>query len=305
MNVELRPPARADAAAISEALNAFNRPAEAPLDSPEDVLNWLDMPALDAERDMRVALVEGHIVGYGEACDISGNGRNLVGDIRADPAHPEASAALLGFVEERAREQVEDGGKLMIWVPEKAEATAGLLESRDFVLRRYSLRMFASLGGEPPAPVWPEGISVRTYRGSEDDRPVYDLEQETFADQLDWEAESFEDWWHWAHREPFEPALWFLAEADGALVGFALCRGQWGGDESVGWVSAIGVQRSWRRKGLGTALLLHAFGELRARGRARVGLGVQAENPTGAVQLYERVGMSVERRILWYEKAVG
>jgi ribosomal protein S18 acetylase RimI-like enzyme len=162
--------------------------------------------------------------------------------------------------------------------------------------------MTAGLGAALPAPAWPDGVSVRTYRGSEDDRPIYDLEQETFADQLDWESESFDDWRHWAFREPFDAELWFLAEADGGPVGFALCRGQWGGDESVGWVSAIGVRRPWRRKGLGTALLLHAFGELRARGKQRVGLGVQAENPTGAVQLYERVGMSVERRILWYEK---
>jgi hypothetical protein len=35
----------------------------------------------------------------------------------------------------------------------------------------------------------------------------------------------------------------------------------------------------------------------------RAGLGVSAGNPTGAVRLYERVGMSVNRRIRWYEKA--
>ena len=61
---------------------------------------WLGFPSLDAEYDMRVAVIDGRIVGYGEACDISGEGRTGIGDGRADPAHPDASVALLGFVEQ-------------------------------------------------------------------------------------------------------------------------------------------------------------------------------------------------------------
>ena len=45
---------------------------------------------------------------------------------------------------------------------------------------------------------------------------------------------------------------------------------------------------------LGRALLLQAFGELHARGATRVGLGVDAENPSQATRLYESVGMYVE-----------
>jgi hypothetical protein len=122
VSIELRPPVREDAAAIATALNEFNRPAESVLDSPEEVEVWLGFPSLDAEHDMRVAVIDGRIVGYGEACDISGEGRTVIGDVRADPAHPDASVALLGFVEKRAQERIRDGGKLRIWVPEKAEA---------------------------------------------------------------------------------------------------------------------------------------------------------------------------------------
>jgi mycothiol synthase len=305
VSIELRPPVREDAAAIAAALNEFNRPAESVLDSPEEVEVWLGFPSLDAEHDMRVAVIDGRIIGYGEACDISGEGRTVIGDVRADPAHPDASVALLGFVEKRAQEQIRDGGKLKIWVPEKAEANRALLESREFAFHRYSLRMAIELDDEPPRPAWPDGISVRTYGGEKDDRPVWEVEQETFSDQRDWEPESFESWRHWAQREPFEPELWFLAEAGGKLVGVCLCRSEWGGDPDVGWVGVIGVRRPWRRKGLGAALMQHAFGELRVRGKKRVGLGVDSGNPTGAVRLYERVGMHVERRIAWYEKAPG
>ena len=54
--------------------------------------------------------------------------------------------------------------------------------------------------------------------------------------------------------------------------------------------------------GLGRALLFHSFRELRRLGRTAVGLSVDSENPTGAVRLYESVGMRpVSRRVL-YEK---
>jgi ribosomal protein S18 acetylase RimI-like enzyme len=61
-------------------------------------------------------------------------------------------------------------------------------------------------------------------------------------------------------------------------------------------VNELGVRNPWRRRGLGLALLRHAFAELGRLGADRVGLGVDAENVTGALRLYERAGMHVTRR---------
>jgi mycothiol synthase len=304
MTVELRPPTPEDAIAIAEALNEFNRPVGFDLDSPDEVAVWLDFPSLDLERDVRVALVEGEIVGYSEAVDPTGEGRFVFADVRAGPQHLDASAALLEFVEERARELASPGGRIKIWTAEGAEAWRAFLEARGYGLHRFSLRMVADLDDEPPEPSWPDGIAVRTRAGDEDDRPVYELEVETFADQGDDVApEPFQDWRHWVKREPFDPELWFLASDGDQLAGISLCRGEWAGDNELGWVSVLGVRKPWRRKGLGSALLLHSFRELRARGKKRAGLGVRADNATGAVRLYERVGMRVASRHLWYEKA--
>ena len=52
-------------------------------------------------------------------------------------------------------------------------------------------------------------------------------------------------------------------------------------------------------------MLQHAFGEFARRGFDAVGLGVDAENPTGAVRVYERAGMRVERTNLLFEKLQG
>ena len=305
MTVELRAPVREDAAAIAAALNEFNRPVGFDLDSPGEVSVWLEFPSFDLERDTRVAVEDGRIVGYAEAVQLPDDEKLVFADVRAAPQHADASAALLDFVEQRARELAAGDGRLRIWTAERAEAWRRFLEAHGYEVQRYSLRMVADLAEEPPEPEWPEGILVRTRSGEEDDRAAYEVQRETFADQGDdYVAETFQDWLHWVKREPFDPALWFLAFDTDELAGISLCRSEWAGDDELGWVSVLGVRRPWRREGLGSALLHHSFRELRARGCKRVGLGVRADNATGAVRLYERVGMRLEGRQVWYEKAL-
>ena len=64
------------------------------------------------------------------------------------------------------------------------------------------------------------------------------------------------------------------------------------------------MRRPWRGKGYAKALLLHTFREFYERGMPRVTLGVDAESPTGATHLYERVGMHVEAENVVFEKAL-
>jgi mycothiol synthase len=300
VTVELRPPRREDAAAIAAALNEFSLALDTDPDTPEEVESWLDLPSLDLERDVRIALADRTIVGYGEGS--SAEGRFLWADVRANPAHADASLALLDFVEARARELAAPGGMIKAWAPEKATAWRSLLESQGYVLHHYSLRMLGELENELPEPEWPDGISVRTFETG-DQEYVYEVHQETFSDQRDFSCEPFDDWKHWSMREPFDPELWFLAKAENEIQGISLCRAEWAGDPDLGWVSVIGVRKPWRRRGLGLALLRHSFRELRAHGKKRVGLVVDAENPTGAVRLYERAGLEEQRRHIWYEKA--
>ena len=72
---------------------------------------------------------------------------------------------------------------------------------------------------------------------------------------------------------------------------------------SRGWGSwPCGV--TWRKRGLGLALLLQAFNEFYQRGDRTVGLGVDAQSLTGATRLYEKAGMHVTRRYDTYEKVI-
>ena len=94
--------------------------------------------------------------------------------------------------------------------------------------------------------------------------------------------------------------MWLLAtegdEAVGALSGLV-----WG---DRGWVGELGVRAPWRGRGIASALRRRAFATFASRGLARVMLNVDSENSTGAVRLYEGVGMRTLRAWDVYEKRV-
>ena len=150
--------------------------------------------------------------------------------------------------------------------------------------------------GDPP-PVRPPGeLRLDTYRDA-DAEPLRAAINEAFAVDPFWHEVSpanFRDFYLGARG--YDPQLWPLARDSDELAGFALRYPVQGTDTELGWVGTLGVRAAWRRRGLGEALLRLAFAALHERGLRRAGLGVDAENATGALRLYERVGMRRVRR---------
>jgi ribosomal protein S18 acetylase RimI-like enzyme len=137
-------------------------------------------------------------------------------------------------------------------------------------------------------PAWPDGIRARTFR-DDDARALHALLEHGYR-RGGGSVEAFDTWLpRMTTDEEFDRDLWFLAEADDEVAGAALC---W----TSAFVKDLVVHESWRRRGLGEALLLHVFATFRARGAEAVELKVQSDN-TGAVRLYERAGMRVVERL--------
>ncbi|MEX2421836.1 MAG: GNAT family N-acetyltransferase, partial [Actinomycetota bacterium] len=70
--------------------------------------------------------------------------------------------------------------------------------------------------------------------------------------------------------------------------------------DDIGWVQQIAVRKDHRGRGLGGALLHHAFREFFERGKRTTGLSTDSR--TGALTLYEHVGMSVTHSYRHYAK---
>jgi mycothiol synthase len=237
-----------------------------------------------------VAVEDGAIVGYAALQE----DQNL-GIAAVDPA---AGDALLARAEDAARRRGFD--HVSATAVREDEPLWALLERSGFSHDRDVVRMWRMLEGEVPSPVWPDGVSVRSYTEA-DARAVHALLDEAYSG---WDPTyvplSHAGWLAFMtdHAE-FDPELWFLVERDGALVATALHWKEWAGR---GWVKDIVVDERERGRGLGKALLRHGFQAYKARGADRVGLKVDSTNPTGAVQLYEREGFVTDQRLAMWQK---
>lgn len=299
--MNLRAPTLNDLPVLTEFFDALERAAGEGA-SEAEIRDWLTSPMLDPALDFRIALADGHIVGWCDVWDQNKTHERLFLDVRAHPPEPGTYALLLDWGLERAAVLAGDDAVARAWGDSRDKVFAQEVKRRGFRLLRHFFRMEIDLGEEPPAPEWPEGISVRTFRPGEE-RAVYDANNETFADHWDFVPLAFDEWEEiLVHFSGFDPTLWFIAEDAEEMAGYSLCRFE--RRPGIGHVNILGVRSTWRRRGLGHALLLHSFRELRARGRAKADLGVDAENTTGAVRLYERAGMHVARRMDSYERAL-
>jgi mycothiol synthase len=283
----------ADVPAVTALVRAFEEElAGKPEQSEDDLRNdWRD---LDLARDAWLVELHGDLVGYGALY----TNVNTFADGYVHPAFWGRGVGTrlveLGEAEARRRR----AATLQIPVFGNDERAHALLEGRGYrPIRRY-YRMEIELDGEPPAPRWPGGVRVLPYDDAEADAFHAALD-EAFAEEWGHEPERPVDWREIRERRSPDRSAWSVVK-DGDEIAAAVVAEEehWG----VGWIHSIGVRPRWRRRGLGEALLLHTFRELSRRGRGRIGLGVDAQNPTGATRLYERVGMHVASSFVYFEK---
>jgi mycothiol synthase len=216
-------------------------------------------------------------------------------------------AAIVSETERRARRfeaLAAPGARMLIHAGALADEprVSALLSSRGYrEVRRFELRR-VDFEGEPPLPADVEGITVRGFR-PEEARQLYEAHVEAFADHWGEGEETYEDFRHHHLDSPdYDAGLWFVAWEGAEVAGYVGAQDKSREDSSRGYIALIGVRRPFRRRGLGEALLLHAFGALHARGRLGVDLHVDADSLTGATGLYAKVGMTAHPRFATWEK---
>ncbi|MEA2434835.1 MAG: mycothiol synthase [Actinomycetota bacterium] len=269
----------------------------------DDMRSLARLPRVDLTKDSWIVRAGGEAVAATLLWDSE---PNLVfksfGVVRVDHQGLGLGNLLMERVEARARERAEEGAVLRTFIDINEPQAARLAEIRGFHFVRRSWSMLVEFDELPAGPVIPEGITIRAGGNIDRDLPlVHALVTETFAGHWGFSPRTFDEFAGlFRDREDTDPTMWFFAHEDNEPV--AVLVGQLAGD--TGWVADLGVRKAWRKRGLGEALLRTAFQMFYERGFRKVGLGVDTGNETGAVRLYERVGMKPERGDDEYEKAL-
>jgi mycothiol synthase len=293
----VRHPTHDDLDAVVELGNAFERVflgAES-FTSGEIADEWR---RLDLDRDAWLITVSGgRLAGYATLEQHSE--RRFLSD---GYVHPElrgrgVGCRLVELAEERARER--GGADVQTTVVAHDDAAVRLLTGRGYGPVRHFYRMTIELGEDPPEPDWPEGLCVEAF-DERDALAFHEAIEDAWRDHWDHRPRSFE-----LFRErilegsQYDPALWTVVREGDEIAGGTICEAEYYGG---GWIRSLFVRRPWRRRGLGQALLDNAFRGFHERGQRRIGLGVDADSPTGATRLYERAGMEVAEATIIFRK---
>ncbi len=218
---------------------------------------------------------------------------------------------ILSECELRALERLDEATTEVVFLEAYAdrrqEDVAGLFAAFGMRPVRYFFDMMYEGNTLPKDASFPSGYVVRTFVPGRDEEMAWCVLDTSFRDHWGHTPLSYEHWLHWIRTGPFEPDIVALVEApDGQMVGVCLCLIDWetnarrGREE--GWIDALGVLKEHRRKGIGRALLVEGMRRLRQQGCTHLLLGVDTENPTGALSLYESIGFREWKVGVTYQK---
>jgi mycothiol synthase len=291
----IRPPSAEEAAAVGALVGVceLHDGGEPDIDV-DDILNDWRRPSFDLGTDAIAVFDETGMI-VAEADIFVPHGR-VEAAVHPDARGRGIGAALLTWSEARARE----AGSPTIGQtkPDGAADAAALLRAHGYELRWNSWMLEISHDTEPSPPALPDGIAMRPFTEA-DSHEVYELIENAFSEWPNRTPTTFEDWRAATiDARTFDPKLMLLAIDLGShrIVGVAYCLGHGPG----GYVQSLAVDRAFRRRGIAKALLEHAFATFWSLDQSTVALSTDSR--TGALGLYERVGMRVIRTYTRYSK---
>jgi len=290
-----------DLAAIDELYAASEHALGVLLESRASYLGWRwRQPYVDVARDTRLLERDSDVVAFSMVHDEELGGP-LYAMGRTHPAHLRRGIGT--WLVDRAIRQAGERSLLGVRTsaPREDPAARALFEARGFRRVRSSFDMGTELSGDETGGAPPAGVLVRPFVRGTDDRATWGVENAAFRDHWDHVSEvSFEVWAAELFGDPDDPTRLYVAEADGRLVGEAA----WIEVPTGAYITSVGVLAAYRRRGIATALLRAAIADVVAAGHRDVYLSVDGESPTGAVGVYEGVGMAVRRTVDVFDRSL-
>ncbi|HXJ64304.1 MAG TPA: GNAT family N-acetyltransferase [Actinomycetota bacterium] len=299
-SLEVRPATAADVEAMTAVFAAGELAAN----------GTVDVDADDVATDLKAPLLASpdHAIVVADGVDVVATGLLHAGHggvwacVQPDHRGRGIGSALLAWTERTA--SAAGVAKARQSLSDSDTTAVALLSANGYSPMWTSWLLEYRMTDDPPAqPDPPEGIAIRPFAEPADERMVYRLIQDAFGEWENHIPQTFEQWRAFGvDRGTFDALLSPVAEdvESGEVVGVALCLTY---EEDEGYVHQLAVRADHRNRGIARALLLTAFGGFHDMGRRSVTLGTDSR--TGALPMYERVGMLVRRSYTAYGKELG
>jgi mycothiol synthase len=271
----------------------------------------------DPARDITIAEVDGRAVGYSirgwnDAADSEQREYRVDGSVLPEWRGRGIGRALLAesmrlAAEMAARHDTPRGRTFGSMSHEGQPRDEALLRSVGFEPVRYFFAMERPHLDDVPDGPLPDGIEVRAVTRTDAPR-VFAADVEAFRDHWGGFDDSPEELQRWLDSPEFDPSLWVVGfdaqsgEIAGAVINAVYAEENAELGRQAGWLDSVFTRRPWRGRGLARALICRSLLLLRERGLTSAMLGVDADNPTGALKLYQSVGFEVVHRATAWRK---
>ncbi len=277
--------------------------------------NYSHLTNCDPSTDMLFAEINGEVIGYNrvwwEKQDDGTLLYNVVGFLHPDWRRKRIGTAMLQHAEARMRQIAathETTAKKFsqTWANESEQCLQALLESQGYRPARYFFEMNRDTREPLPDAPMPPGLEVRPVTEAHY-RPIFEAANEAFRDHWGFVERTFEEELpHWIEDPNFNPSLWQVAWDGDQIAGMVQNfvnkaeNAEYG--RKRGYTEGISVRRPWRKLGLARSLLVQSIAMFKQMGMDETALGVDAENLSGALKLYQGVGYKEIRRNMNYRK---
>lgn len=267
----------------------------------------------DPATDIAVAVdPAGEVVGYSRVAwfDVDGGHRDYFVVFEGTDGPTGLTESLLDWGLDRsmaiAATHDHPDRRLAAWANEGSER-ARLLETRGFEAYAWSAFMVRPhLDAIPAAPL-PDGLDLRAVT-PEHWRRIWEADINAFRDGRFYIEQTETDWERFIDEAKQGTDLWQVAWDGDDVAGQVRTRFS---DEEIdrlgrrrAWTEDISTRRDWRGRGVASALIAASLRQLAERGFDEAALGVDLDNPTGALGVYERLGYAVVLREAQYHRRV-
>jgi len=296
LGMSTRPAEAGDLQAVYELVAADERRHIGQIEiEPQDIASFWARPSFDLATDSITVWEGERLVGYAEV---------FAGKDAETDVHPDALGRVIGtflreWTEQRALAVADQGANVLVGqtIVDADEAGATMFRTQGYEPLWTSWILRTHHDEQPAEPTLPAGLTFRSFELGRDEHDTFRLIEDAFGEWPDRDPSTFEDWSAFTiGRSDFDPKLTLLVCDREEIVGVAICLHY----SAEGWVHQLAVKASHRRRGLGRALLQLAFAILFEKGERTVGLATDSR--TGAVGLYENVGMHIARSYTHWAK---
>lgn len=268
----------------------------------------------DPYKDMLFSEVDGQVIGFNRVWwELEYNGEyiyTLVGTVLPEWRCKGIGTAMLHHSEDRIRkissEHPSEPHKFFqSWASEKEVDFLNMMNKENYQIIRYFIKMTRPISDPIPEAPMPAGLEVRSVKEDEY-RKVFTANDEGFRDHWGHVPLTENDYQKLLESPRFNPKIWKVAwdgdEVAGMVLNFVDEKENQDNQRERGYTEEIVVQRPYRQRGLAKALIAQSIAMFRDLDMDETALSVDAENLSGALNLYEYMGYKTEKRTTVFRK---